>query len=151
MSLRVDAAIAGGGIIGLSLGLELLGRGLSVAVVERGRSMHGASRAAAGMLAVHDPQNPPELLPLAFRKRLLPTLISFAIGTIPEVALLDRLPHALQTPGMRDGRAVATAVLSGLLLFFLLEKMVLWRHCNTEKCETHALTSSAAEHWPPLT
>jgi glycine oxidase len=65
--LRVDAAIAGGGIIGLSLGLELLRRGLTVAIIERGRLMGGASRAAAGMLAVHDLQNPPELLPLAVR------------------------------------------------------------------------------------
>lgn len=66
-AVRVDAAIAGGGVIGLSLGLELLGRGLKVAVMERGRAMGGASRAAAGMLAVHDPQNPPELLPLSLR------------------------------------------------------------------------------------
>jgi glycine oxidase len=66
-TVRVDAAIAGGGIIGLSLGLELLGRGMTVAVLERGRAMGGASRAAAGMLAVHDPQHPAELLPLAVR------------------------------------------------------------------------------------
>jgi glycine oxidase len=64
-AVRVDAAIAGGGIIGLSLGLELLRRGLTVAVMERGQAMGGASRAAAGMLAVHDPQNPDQLLPLA--------------------------------------------------------------------------------------
>jgi glycine oxidase len=70
-AVRVDAAIAGGGIIGLSLGLELLRRGLSVTVVERGRAMSGASRAAAGMLAVNDPQNPPALLPLALRSREL--------------------------------------------------------------------------------
>jgi glycine oxidase len=60
-----DVAIAGGGIIGLSLGLELLRRGLSVTVVERGRAMNGTSHAAAGMLAVHDAQNPPELLSLS--------------------------------------------------------------------------------------
>jgi glycine oxidase len=63
----VDVAIAGGGIIGLSLGLELRRRGLSVVVIERQQAMSSASWAAGGMLAVHDPQNPPELLPLSVR------------------------------------------------------------------------------------
>ena len=62
-----DVAIAGGGIIGLSLGLELRRRGLSVVVVERLKAMSCASWAAGGMLAVHDPQNPPALLPLSLR------------------------------------------------------------------------------------
>jgi glycine oxidase len=65
--LVVDVAIAGGGIIGLSLGLELRQRGLSVAVIERHQAMSSASWAAGGMLAVNDPQNPPELLPLSVR------------------------------------------------------------------------------------
>lgn len=62
-----DVAIAGGGIVGLSLGLELLARGMSVTVIERSQAMSSASCAAGGMLAVHDPQNPPELMPLAIR------------------------------------------------------------------------------------
>jgi len=64
-SSNADVAIAGAGIIGLSLGLELLERGVSVMVIERHRAMSSASSAAGGMLAVHDPQNPPELMPLA--------------------------------------------------------------------------------------
>jgi glycine oxidase len=63
----VDVAIAGAGIIGLSLALELRQRGLSVTVMERGQAMSSASGAAGGMLAVNDPQNPPELLPLCVR------------------------------------------------------------------------------------
>ncbi|MDP9050908.1 MAG: FAD-dependent oxidoreductase [Acidobacteriota bacterium] len=62
---RADVAIAGGGIIGLSLGLELRHRGLSVLVIDRQQAMSSASWAAGGMLAVHDPQNPAELMPLA--------------------------------------------------------------------------------------
>jgi glycine oxidase len=53
-----DVVIAGGGIIGLSVALELADNGMRVAVLERGRSMREASWAAAGMLAVHDPENP---------------------------------------------------------------------------------------------
>jgi glycine oxidase len=60
-----DVIIAGGGIIGLALGLELRLRGMSVTVLERGQAMRGASWAAGGMLAVDDPQNPPELMELA--------------------------------------------------------------------------------------
>ena len=62
-----DVAIAGGGIIGLSLGLELQRRGLSVVVVERQQAMSSASWAAGGMLSALDPQNPPELMPLALK------------------------------------------------------------------------------------
>ena len=66
-SAVVDVAIAGGGIIGLSIGLELRRRGLSVVVIDRQQAMSSASWAAGGMLAVHDPQNPAELLPLSLR------------------------------------------------------------------------------------
>ena len=66
-SIKTDVAIAGGGIIGLSLGLELRRRGLSVIVIDRQQAMSSASWAAGGMLAVHDPQNPAELLPLSLR------------------------------------------------------------------------------------
>ncbi len=69
--LVADVVIAGGGIIGLSLGLELLRRGLAVVVLERHQAMSSASWAAGGMLAVDDPQNPPGLLPLSVRSRAL--------------------------------------------------------------------------------
>ena len=57
----VDAVILGAGLIGLSLALELTDRGAAVTVIDRGRSLAGASTAAAGMLAAEDPYNPPEL------------------------------------------------------------------------------------------
>lgn len=60
-----DIVIAGGGIIGLSIALELASEGLRVIVLERGRAMSEASWAAAGMLAAHDPENPSVLGPLS--------------------------------------------------------------------------------------
>jgi glycine oxidase len=60
-----DICIAGGGIIGLSLALELHHRGLSVTVLERGRPLAEASTAAAGMLAASDPENPAPLRQLS--------------------------------------------------------------------------------------
>lgn len=58
-------AIAGAGVVGLALALELAEAGFRVTVLEAGRAMEGSSWAAAGMLAVHDPENAPALLPLA--------------------------------------------------------------------------------------
>ena len=62
---RTRIVITGAGIIGLSLALELHVRGLPVTVFERARALAQASTAAAGMLAVHDPDNPPALLALS--------------------------------------------------------------------------------------
>lgn len=60
-----DVCIAGAGIIGLSLALELHRRGAHVTVLERDTALSHASTAAAGMLAVNDPENPAPLKPLS--------------------------------------------------------------------------------------
>jgi glycine oxidase len=60
-----DICIAGAGIIGISLALELHHRGLRVTVLDRATPLAEASTAAAGMLAAHDPHNPPQLRSLA--------------------------------------------------------------------------------------
>lgn len=74
------------------------------------------------------------------RVRLVPWLISYAVGTLLGAALLALLPEALEH--IRPTNALAT-LLAGILAFFLLEKLVLWRHCHdTHECEVH--TSSAA-------
>lgn len=62
---RPDICIAGAGIIGLSLALELHHRGARVTVLDRSAPLSEASVAAAGMLAARDPHNPPRLLPLS--------------------------------------------------------------------------------------
>ncbi len=59
--LKTEIVIAGAGLIGLSVALELHSRGASVAVLDTARATAGASTAAAGMLAGEDPHNPPEL------------------------------------------------------------------------------------------
>jgi zinc and cadmium transporter len=73
------------------------------------------------------------------RSRLVPSLISYAVGTLLGAALLGLLPQALA--GLPPPRAFAT-LLAGIFTFFILEKLVLWRHCHdTEDCVVH---SSAA-------
>lgn len=77
------------------------------------------------------------LLPGAWRTRLLNPLVSFAIGALLGAALLALLPHALESPGIHGAHGVLIAVLLGLLGFFVLEKLVIWRHCHVEECEAH--------------
>ena len=77
------------------------------------------------------------LLKEEVRTRVLPGLVSFATGTLLGAAFLGLLPSALSAPHASPN-ALAAAILCGLLLFFVLEKLVLWRHCHSEGCETHA-------------
>ena len=80
------------------------------------------------------------LLGDGLRVRLVPWLISYAVGTLLGVALLALLPEALER--IPAATALGT-LLGGVLVFFLLEKLVLWRHCHhSHDCEVH--TSSAA-------
>lgn len=77
------------------------------------------------------------LLPDARRMRLMPHLISFATGAMLAVALIGALPEAVANAGPERLRAVGMAVLGGIVLFFVLEKLVLWRHCHAHDCEAH--------------
>jgi zinc and cadmium transporter len=72
------------------------------------------------------------------RNRMLPHLISFATGALLGAAFLGLLPHAIEAPGITDAHLIPVTVLFGLLGFFLLEKMVVWRHCHADHCEIHA-------------
>ena len=76
------------------------------------------------------------LLPESVRTRMLSPMVSFAIGALLGAAFLAILPHAFEVPGV-DAHSVTLTVLCGILVFFLLEKMVIWRHCHTEDCEAH--------------
>jgi len=65
----------------------------------------------------------------------VPALVSFAIGTLLGAVFLEILPHAIGSAGNLQG--LFATVLAGILGFFVLEKLVLWRHCHTEDCEAH--------------
>lgn len=74
------------------------------------------------------------------RTALLPSLISYAVGTLLGAALLALLPEALE--GLRPN-GVFTSLLIGIFTFFILEKLVLWRHCHdAADCHVHRATAS---------
>ena len=80
---------------------------------------------------------------LTVRATWIPMLVSFAIGALLGAAFLEIIPHAFET-----GKAhqVAFAILGGIFGFFVLEKLLLYRHCHTEHCEVHDQHTSAHDH-----
>jgi len=98
----------------IALGLSLLG-GL------------GGLLVASGVLLIRDP----------FRAKLIPWLVSYAVGALLGISMMGLLPESLES--LPAARVFAT-LLGGILLFFILEKLVLWRHCHTHDCEVHEST-----------
>ncbi|RMH02755.1 MAG: ZIP family metal transporter [Nitrospirae bacterium] len=84
------------------------------------------------------------LLPESVRARLLPHFVSFAIGALLGAAFLALLPHAME--GTRDFHRLGITVLAGVLAFFLLERLVLWRHCHGDVCEVHTPVENSGRH-----
>jgi zinc and cadmium transporter len=78
------------------------------------------------------------LFPDPLRTRLVPWLVSYAVGALLGVALLALLPEALSelTP-----TPVLATLLAGIVIFFVLEKLVLLRHCHADECEVHGATA----------
>lgn len=70
------------------------------------------------------------------RASWVPHLISYAIGALLGAVFLEILPNAFELSKSMD--TMAATVLFGILLFFVLEKLVLWRHCHGDECEAHA-------------
>lgn len=77
------------------------------------------------------------LIPQNHHPRIIPHGVSFALGALLSVAFLDLLPDAIQSGGQENTKLIMVTVLAGILGFFLLEKLLIWRHCHADHCETH--------------
>lgn len=75
------------------------------------------------------------LFPGGIRRTLVPSLVSYATGTLLGAAFLGMIPAGLQ---QAPPTAIMGTVLAGMVLFFVLEKCVLWRHCHNANCEVHS-------------
>jgi zinc and cadmium transporter len=71
------------------------------------------------------------LLPEQAGLRVLPHFVSFATGALIGAALLGLLPEAMETVGVGGAHAIGVALVFGLGVFFIIEKLVLWRHAHS--------------------
>ena len=76
------------------------------------------------------------LVALNVSKVRVPMFISYAIGAMLGAVFLEILPEAIDAA--KDSHSMTATVLFGILLFFTLEKLVIWRHCHGDHCEVHA-------------
>ena len=81
------------------------------------------------------------ILSLNAKVTWLSVLISYAIGALLGAVFLDALPEAFELTD--NPTQVTITLLIGILIFFILEKLVLWRHCHLEDCEAHDPTHAA--------
>src|SRR6516225_9695255 len=61
---------------------------------------------------------------------ILPHFISFATGALLGAALLALLPEAIEGAGAGGAHGIGLALIAGLGVFFLIEKLVLWWHAH---------------------
>ncbi len=75
------------------------------------------------------------MLPEKPRRILTANLVSYATGTLLGAVFLGLVPKALkESPSPR----ILVWLLVGILFFFVMEKLILWRHCHTPDCDVHA-------------
>jgi len=77
------------------------------------------------------------LLPTELRNKVLPHGISFAIGALLAVAFWGLIPHAFEEVNPAQFQSLSGTILAGILGFFVLEKLLIWRHCHSGSCEAH--------------
>jgi zinc and cadmium transporter len=70
------------------------------------------------------------LVPEAAGRRLLPHFVSYATGALLGAALLALLPEAMEGVGPDGAHSIGAALLVGLGVFFVIEKLVLWWHTH---------------------
>jgi zinc and cadmium transporter len=78
------------------------------------------------------------LVPEQTGLRMLPHFISFATGALLGAALLALLPEAIEAVGPGGAHGLGLALVTGFGVFFLIEKLVLWRHAHSQEAHPHA-------------
>ena len=96
-----------------------------------------AANLAGGLLSVLAAA----LVAFAVLERWVPRLVSFAVGALLGAALLNLMPEALESSA--DPRTVFATLLVGLLVFFMLEKLALWRHAHGPGHDAHGREGDA--------
>ena len=66
-------------------------------------------------------------------------LVALATGVLLSVAFLGLIPEAIE--GVGDPYIIMPFILGGILFFFFMEKIVIWRNCRDQECEVHSHAS----------
>lgn len=77
------------------------------------------------------------LVPEHRRQHVLPHGISFATGALLAGAFCGLIPHAFEDAEPGQIGSISAILMAGILLFFILEKLLIWRHCHSHACEAH--------------
>ena len=74
-----------------------------------------------------------------FQKVIIPILIAFATGVLLTAAFLGLIPEAIE--GVGEPHLIMPYILGGILFFFIMEKIIIWRNCRDNTCEIHSHAS----------
>ncbi len=81
------------------------------------------------------------VLTLAFKDKVLNKitllLVGFSAGSLIGGAFLHLIPEAIEKFG---NEKIFPYVIIGFVAFFILEKVLHWRHCHKGKCDVHVFT-----------
>jgi zinc and cadmium transporter len=80
------------------------------------------------------------------RNAVLPHGISFAIGALLAVAFWGLIPEAFAIVKPEQFQALSGTILAGILGFFVMEKLLIWRHCHYGSCEAHGEEGLGGDH-----
>ena len=81
---------------------------------------------------------------LSIHTTWIPMLVSYAVGAMLGAVFFEILPHAIAAT--HNTAQFSINLLGGLLLFFTLEKLVIWRHCHGDTCEVHTPPEASVRH-----
>ena len=81
------------------------------------------------------------------RARWIPTLVSYAVGALLAAVFIDILPHVFEV-SKNHGRA-AGFILAGILVFFVLEKLLIWRHHHHPDVQEGEMPPHHGDHDEP--
>ncbi|MBU0502374.1 MAG: ZIP family metal transporter, partial [Candidatus Margulisbacteria bacterium] len=70
-----------------------------------------------------------------FLQKIINYLVSLSAGALLGGAFFHLLPEASEEFGFTP--TLAVYILGGILLFFVLEKLIAWRHCHITTCKEH--------------
>ncbi|MFX1311460.1 MAG: ZIP family metal transporter [Promethearchaeota archaeon] len=76
-----------------------------------------------------------------YQETLITMLIAFATGVLLSAAFLGLIPEALES--VEEPYLIMPYILGGILFFFLMEKIIIWRNCRNKTCQVHSHASGS--------